>query len=1170
MHTRAGKRQAAAAATLPLPPLLPLLLCLPLLLLPRPLSAQPAQPASPPAAAPDAGSAAPAEKPPAVPPQDQKGEEDLLRQTLAMDIRTAGYYELLAWCRRLGLEDTGSRVDLQNRLLAHYRLPPPEPEAGDSEARNLQIESARESEYFSIEQVDQQYVVLRGGVHIELREGDTLHTIRAERVTLNETQNILTAEGGVEYSMVQGKRTENFRGDSLTFNTRTLEGVFFEGGAETEQQVQNKPIRFRFVGSTITRLENNTVVLEKARITSSQPADDPYYHIRARKVWVLASGEWAVRDAWLYVGRVPMVYLPFFFYPGDEFLFHPVIGNRDREGSFLQTTTYLLGQKKRSRTPLSILSLEGQDDQQLRRRREGMFLTEVPGQMIAAEDLDRFLILMFDVYSRLGLFAGVSGNFPPAVHFRGGIGFSRSIFQLGGVYTPYWPDPSGAYRSFWNESTLLGMSLPFRYGLDASWQLGTERFQLSGKFEGYSDPFFPTDFFDRAEELNWSAILGLEGGSGLQAPLTERLNLTWELTAKADFAQAISSPYFQSVSIPYLQARMFWQSRVLAGLASDPVLAADPARRFYYPVSLQFPNLSVNLSGELLRFSTGGDNRGAAASPAGPKTGTGPPRPEGDYQPPEPLDPRGDGAGPMPPASRDKAGATPTGGADEVAAGDSADRSAEEDASIFRLPGPREDLPLADTGQAFSFRLGYQMRPDLLVEQLYDSAGWNTPSAIDYDVLYTTLRVTDTAGLNYELSALRNLVGATGGLSLTTSYRHRYRGVAPLDPAWQNLVLGDYQQSRADLSSLLNLSLHPLIGLPGWERSTLSYALNWILFSYQLQEGSTYLDPLYRGRGLDWSLSTVRSHRAQATLEYRPNDVSHTLSLTADLPPFPAVLSGRLQFTVWLLTTTVNTVLRQDGGRWDLQPLVVLETLNLSDRIQFSEEARFDLEEGLFLKSISTLKLGGWSASLSAERLPPVFFNGTDWQPTGEPERVQLTQLKVGYNLAPKPIYFWRNRIWMEPKVDTSWTMNLMQSTENSLDFVFGFRFFIYQFLELSFTTASSNNRTYRWFPALARQTGMTPVNPFLDLLRSFNFFNTEDRRISDFKLRSISVQAVHHLRDWDLTVTYDGKPTLFTNPAGLLQYRWENTLIILLQWVPLPEVRSRAWLDTTGFYVRS
>jgi hypothetical protein len=47
----------------------------------------------------------------------------------------------------------------------------------------------------------------------------------------------------------------------------------------------------------------------------------------------------------------------------------------------------------------------------------------------------------------------------------------------------------------------------------------------------------------------------------------------------------------------------------------------------------------------------------------------------------------------------------------------------------------------------------------------------------------------------------------------------------------------------------------------------------------------------------------------------------------------------------------------------------------------------------------------------------------------------------------------------------------------------------------------------------------------------------------------------VHHLHDWDLTLRYDGRPVLRTDLVPK-QYVWGNSFSVLVQWVPLPEMR--------------
>ncbi|HTP58143.1 MAG TPA: hypothetical protein VMM82_04445, partial [Spirochaetia bacterium] len=89
-----------------------------LVLLTDTASAQ-AQPAPAPAPPPGTSSAAP---PASNAPPSATTAESLEANTLGADIASASYYELVAWCDRLGLDDSGSRKDLQTRLADHYKV----------------------------------------------------------------------------------------------------------------------------------------------------------------------------------------------------------------------------------------------------------------------------------------------------------------------------------------------------------------------------------------------------------------------------------------------------------------------------------------------------------------------------------------------------------------------------------------------------------------------------------------------------------------------------------------------------------------------------------------------------------------------------------------------------------------------------------------------------------------------------------------------------------------------------------------------------------------------------------------------------------------------------------------------------------------------------------------
>jgi hypothetical protein len=1066
-----------------------------------------------------------------LPAQEQSGSTektseaaaDLIEETLGSDIDTASYYELVAWCRDLGLNDAGTRQALQKRLYDYYKISPPEEVQADGKKRLLEIKSAKETQYFTIEEIDENYVLLLGDVLVEIQEEDATHRIRAHQILLNQTENILSAEGGIEYTLIKGNEEEVFRGERLTFDVDSWEGVFFGGSMEADRVVGGETIKFRFFGESISRLDNNTVVMDRGRITSCDNTDDPHYHIRARKIWVLAPNEWAILHAVLYVGNIPVLYLPFFFHPGDEFFFHPAIGYRDREGNFIQTTIYLIGQKKRSSSALSFLAATEQSTTQYEVERRGLFLRQLGDKPIQVDE-NRFLKLMFDIYSRLGGFAGIEGNFPPKINFKGGIGISRTIYlsdiESGRLaYTPLFDD-GGVYRSSWNESYLFGIALPFRFGLESSWSLGSGGYRFSGKFEFFSDPFFSSDFYNRSEDAGLTRLIGIEPivestGEG------EKRNLTWELSGQTDFSEKFETPLIKTLSFPYIKANLYWQSRE-NNLLPDPDDDYDPARLFYYPVSLKLPSASFQMLGDLLDITR----------PSVRKAG----KSKKNALPTELRYP-------------DQLGAVHRSAATAVRGPTVAESELPLELFSLRPPQPQVNVPVSLQKTPLQFRLSYQVRPSMTVEQSFNTDNWQEPEDVTYDLKYTSLDTSGISSLDYSLSILENVLALSGNLALTGYYRSRYRQSFPTGTTWDNLVRGDQEYTQLNVKSTFGLDYFPLADDPIFGNTSLNYDISWILFRYIRDPASLVDAPRYYSPPPEWSTDTVGLHSAQAALRWRMFDAENTLSLAAQLPPREGSLTGKLEFTVWLLTTTVNSVFKDTGGAgndwgdwsdWRFQPLVVRETLRLGESVNLSEELRFDLYSdagsGLLSKSLTSMNL--WN-------------------------------ITMGYNLAGKERLYWKNRIRIKTSLDTSWSMNIEQFTDNSLDFSLKVSLFLYKFLELSVTTTSYNNRTFQYFPALAAELGQPHVKPITDLLKSFNFFDAADREESAFNLRSITVEAVHYLHDWNLTLSYVGKPILNEEALPNPQFEWGNTFSIILQWLPIPEFRSTIRGEEGTVYLR-
>jgi lipopolysaccharide assembly outer membrane protein LptD (OstA) len=402
--------------------------------------------------------------------QEEAAAAETLKVT-EMDIRTSTLLELAEWCRSLGLSEGGSKQELDLRLREHYgigaeekTIPLANGETG--EQKTIIIESARSTEYFTLEVVNEDYARLEGNVIVSLKDEDAVHRIQAWEIVYNRTRNTMTAKGNVEYKKESGDSIETFKGDSLTINLDTFAGIFTGGASERStansgSSEDEQSTAYRFEGNVISRSEDGVTILQDAIVTNGKNEEN-YWSIKASKIWLLPGSDFAIFNAILKVGEIPILYIPFFFLPADEIIFHPVIGTRTREGYFFQTTTYILGRPKASETEeKSTTSIFG-NSSDMEKTRNGLFLRST-GQK-SRDPNDTRLSILFDAYANLGLYLGTELELPDLgildnLNLSFGLGFTRDIYEFSPEwYTPFAPDFNG--ESNWNWSKLFAEEIP--------------------------------------------------------------------------------------------------------------------------------------------------------------------------------------------------------------------------------------------------------------------------------------------------------------------------------------------------------------------------------------------------------------------------------------------------------------------------------------------------------------------------------------------------------------------------------------------------------------------------------------------------------------------------------------------------------------------------------------
>jgi hypothetical protein len=1142
-----------------------------------------AQDAAPPPPVAQPSTEAPSGATPSTPSESKAkpSAQELLSATLGSDIETASYYELVSWCDQLGLDDTGSRKELQARLARHFSVSLPKVSIPGK--RTITVRSARQSEYFTQQETQEKYVLLRGEVVVEVKDQSdgTLQVIKAASLTFNQTRRTMSAVGDVTYTLTRGGQTDTFTGESLDFNLDTSEAVFYNGSTRRVVKRPGGDLTYTFSGETITRVSDDTVILKHGAFTSSETPADPLYQVQAGTVWLLAPGEWAVQNAVLLIGRVPILYLPGFFWPGDDFFFNPNFGYNTREGSYVQTTTYLVGRKAKEDSPFSFLQLTDSGAAGYALEPYGLFLRKIPGS-IPPKDDGHSLKLMLDAYSSLGVMGGLAGDFSPLGTFRTSLAMTRSIFQdpSSQLYTPYLPlasanPPYSAGEEFWNSSSFFGLDVPFRYGMEGSFKTSNSFSSLAADFQYFSDPSYTTDFYTRSESSLLSALFTPPGAPPPNA--SQQVNLTWDVMSKVDFTKMVNQPFIQNLSMPNLDFNVNWQSYIPNGL-SDPQ-ASDPGSSFYYPTSITAPNISFSMSGDIL--SVGGSPPSAPQTHAAPAQGGATPPPSSASGPGKGL------RAPLP--------------VDQMTPGPKEE--------VPRIPFRNPELEPDEQGQPFeqgtTFKLSYQIQPRATFEHTFDTTGWTTRQSVNYATLYNTFETGGTSSLTAAASFWDRLLDTSLTISEDGLWRFRFDPSSTEQslPDWPNLLLLDQQQDHLAFRSAFQTTLRPFPAIPELAASNLQYNINFRLYQIGLTGTDPY-SPTTTVLGPAWSADAISAHSISSNLALTTPATSDSLALTLQLPPLVPTLTSQLNASSGDFKGSVQGGLAESPNGLQYQPLVVdasvnagangssglpagwsststpgtglqaaapgtnaqtLQTSNVppvllsnppskpSSTFTAAEELQFDLEQSVLTSSTTEIGYAGLAADFVAQN-------------TESPNQLVPYTGKVGYEGATDPLYFWKDRVRVVPGLKTHWYLNFQNYTDNLFDFNPSLTLSIYKSLDFTFSSLSTNTRTFLYIPGWS---GLPWVNPLTDLLDSFNFFSDTDRIRSGFKIQTLSLKVVKHFPDWDVSVQYQASPQLITqtNAAGVqfVQNEWTPTFSIQVQWKAISEVKSNIHQDYTG-----
>ena len=999
--------------------------------------------------------------------------------------------------------------------------------AQEAEVTTITIKNARQTTYEKNKKGDaddedgQDTIVLEGNVEISVAKGSTVSEIKADTITYDRKTEMLFANGNVEITTKSSSEGgETTTASSLLMNTSTLEGIFDDGRVvQTKSDALNLPS-----GSTLIvfsdifgKSEDNTIAFKNSSLTFCD-AEDPHWHIDASRTWLLPGGEFAFLNALLYVGPVPVLYFPAFYYPKDELIYNPVFGSKQREGKYVQTTFYLMGRKplnssgSTSSSSSTSSTSESSTEESLKAVYNFMKPTELKEQErqgLMLHNLDEsykgdtstYIKLLGDWYANLGGMIGIDGKLKPSkkyitnLEFNALFGFSNTVFVNNLNYSAI----SKSGNIYYDESNFLGLKLPFRYGANLDFTLSNP-FRLSISFPVYSDPFFYGDFKSRDESMDWISYLidmaneeentqtdNKSSSASTSSTSSNQVNqLVWKLNSSySPNLPSFFKPYLNTISFS-LNSSIYINSiqKEESVLLEDSRSSVDedwkkytPERSFYSPNQITPANASLSLNGTVFQWplkQISADSKKVEF----PSQLTKPDELKTESQ--------------LAKEAEEKL-------AEEKAAETEADKNntietAEKEMQLVEIPKPvlpelNNTSLSATTISGLTYKLDYSISPNLNTQISYSATDKDgkkylkTPEDFDWKKIRSSMYT-----VKVPVSVTSNLGYGGSFFSMKNSLSY--------DPLWQahpntdgysekekkNLIKTDYSAQVRNLTNTNSISIKPFAYIPAF--SDIGITWNNTMKIYRKTFKGDADNPEWETHWLDWKdTESITAHSLSLTLGVKELDskFKQTLTFSSTLKPLVAKYTGSLELVFPYVTFSTSTgVYEKSKDDKTLQYNPLQQSLSVSlfnSKLKFSESFSYVYNDNTEKKEKHPEQL---KMSLSYKQLSVAYSSSYTYKydlfietanAEGKKGYVQRKEKEFtpysasfSYSLPSKTYYQWFNRITWAPGLSTNINYDFIKPTNSYFSISPSLTFNVNNFFKLTFSATSRNSSIYWYF----------------------------------------------------------------------------------------------------------
>ncbi len=1032
----------------------------------------------------------------------------------------------------------------------------------------ITIEHALKTIYMQDDEKGTDMIRFEGDVQVSVEKGDTETTIFADFVDFDRKRNSLYAEGSVVMEQkTDGEVTEELTANSLLFDTSKLEGFFNQGRVVQEQQesLNLDDGSVLIVSSELfARGSSNTVTFKNGNLTFCDD-ENPHWEINASRIWLLPGNEFAFANALLFVGPVPVMYFPFFYYPKDELVFNPAFGFRSREGFFVQTTTYLIGRK-----PLSNEDSEDeigfnfmQQNQLKEQELQGLILRNLDDNATMPDD---YLKIMADYYTTLGGMVGLAGTFEPGnaisgIEFDARLGFSNVVFKLDDfpLYVSYEND-----QKYADYGWALGTKLPFRYGLTFNTDIKINTFSFSLDIPFYSDPWFNSDFEDRQESMDWIDFF-LSGA--FTAPADEDdeddndngiTGYTWDMTATFRPSIPAISPWISSFSLSSINSAVVFatQDTAKTDFENDKIYENSPNREFFYPSQIKPLGVKASIEGTIFDLAT--DKKTTNTSSDNEETVI-------TSEQTEIL------AMMISPEDLNTSDTTE----------ENSENIKEESTSQFTeesLPSIETDFETSVETTNSSYKITYRISPE--VSSLYTYSGTQPSSSIpinpsDFDITNPKSgEILFKSPTN--ITGNLNLFSSTFALTNTFDFYPEFQEHHMLSDDYytesekDSITLSDYNANQLDVKNTNKISIKP------FQRSELlkNTSLNWntSVNIISTEFSGTVEEPEWDYNTPEWDDESITSHNLNAVLETTQGSYYQRLSLATNLPPLVDQYSGTLTFGFPFGSMQASSGYKQESDtseEWLFLPLKQSSSWTFFEKKQNGESNpnkitlrqsyEYDIEEEESDTFSSSLTWRGLQFAYNMRNEYDYTLDQTSGWVASDEKSFSPYSLSFTWNINGYDFEDTEDTIKIEPGLSTALSWDMIIPTRSYFSFKPSLSINIKNFLKLTFSSESRNDQLIRYVQDSIGFSQDIPgeQNIFLDLLNSFAFNDDAKRESSGFKIESFNVSLEHDLHDWILTSEFEIEPRIITDTDGSKSFDYSPYFTLSVLWKPMAGIKT-------------